>query len=538
MKNDFENQLKKLQEEYKKNLPNKINEINALWAGILAEPADESLNSFHRKVHSMHGTAGTYGHEAVSKVSAKLEILANTFKENPSTISANAEKVHAILAELQKLAATEIDQLTVMPVKKEPITDTFIYLLDNEKPWADKLINRMKTFNYNITGFTDKYKLIKEIQQRVPPMLIININMMDNELEGVLLNYTQNPIPIIFIATQGDFNSRLKAVRCNGIAYFIKPVATEDLISKIDLALNKDTTPIKILIVEDEMEVAQYNSLILEQAGMKTVIVTHSSEVDRIMHEFAPDVLLVDFYMPECNGHELAEIIRQQSAYQSIPIVYLSSEEDKLKQLQAMTSGADVFVTKSTPANYLILIIKNVVSRYKSFISIIIKDHLTGLYNYSFMLKQVDIELKNSMRAHNPLSIVLIDVDKFKKINESYGHQMGDQILVNLGLMLSKRIREGDIVGRYSGNQFLVILPNTTEDVAFNIIDDLRKQFLSLNYSHDKQIFNATFSATITSFPNYHTPKELLEAAEQLMIASKKIGKNRVEAANLNNTSA
>jgi diguanylate cyclase (GGDEF)-like protein len=194
-----------------------------------------------------------------------------------------------------------------------------------------------------------------------------------------------------------------------------------------------------------------------------------------------------------------------------------------------MKLGADDFITKSTSPEYFIITIKNRIERYKKLKALIIKDNLTGFYEYSFTQNQLEIKLKESIELHNPLSIAIIDLDKFKSINDAYGHQAGDHVLKSLGILIRKKLRTNDIIGLYSREKFIIILPNTATEAAKTMVDELRKQFLAVNYYWNDQMFNASFSAGIASFPDFHTSQELIEAANTSLLKSKKLGKNRVE---------
>jgi len=522
--NDLENQLTKLREDYKHKLPDKIAEINKIWIKLKKQSDSETLGLFRRQVHSLHGTADTFGFTELGKTAARLEAIAKSLIDNPEFVTKSISQVEDLLNELKTLAAGEENQAKI--IKKEAAAENamLIYLLEDDNSWENNLTSQMTTFGYEIERFSEIELFIEQLNKKYPAILIINIHLVNEQLHTMLIaknEKSDTKIPIVFISTSGEFSLRLKAVRLGGEAYFIKPFLTDDLVNKIDYLLKSEVEPPRILIVDDEMDVATYNAAILQNAKMKTYIITKSNEIDRALHEFNPDLILIDIVMPDCNGLELAAIIRQQSIFQSTPIIYLSSEDDQQKQLDAMKLGADDFLTKSTQSTYLIMTIRNRVERYKKLRSLMVTDNLTGLYNHSFMQNQLEIELKEAMQLHNPLSIALIDLDKLKSINDTYGHQAGDHVFRSLGLMLHKRLHATDIVGRYSGEKFLIILPNTSLELAKSTLEELRKHFLTLNYSWNQQMFNASFRVGIASFPDFHTTDELIEAAEELMSKSR-----------------
>lgn len=533
--NEIELKLSQLRDEYKNKLPEKVSEINGIWNKLQSQTDTETLNNFHRMIHSLHGSAATFGYAEIAQVANNFENLAKSFIDSKDLIQTSATQVEEFIKQLTALiSANESDTTLNNKFKKSDTQNMLIYLLDNDKSWQTSLVLQMKSFGYEVICFDKANSFIEKLNQQIPAILIININTINDELQNLLLEKVKEPetlIPIIFISTNGEFSLRLKSVRLGGKGFFIKPFLIDDLIERMDKLLKSDAELYRILIIDDEIDVANYNAAILEQANMKTCVITKAIEIDKALHEFNPDLILIDLVMPECNGVELAAIIRQQNLFQSTPIIYLSAESDPLKQLNAMKLGADDFITKSTESIYLIMKIRNRIERYKKLSSMMDRDNLTGLYNHSFLLKQLEIELKESMLLHNPLSIVILDLDNIKSINTTYGHQAGDHVLKSLGLMIRKRLNQNEIVGRYGGEKFMIILPNTPAETAKSTIDELRRHFLTINYSWNEQIFNSSFSAGIASFPEFPKSAALITAADEALENSTKTGRNKVSIA-------
>lgn len=533
---EVEKTLEKLREDYKTKLPEKISELNGIYKKLTKSFSQEELKNFYIKVHNLHGTAGTFGYPELGEIAAQLEKLIKQSMERSDGLIEKAADIQKLLDSLQSQAVSEEKTAVIeKPVESTSAEENkLIYLLDDDLSWDYDLSGKIQKFGYQVIKFDEVGALVSEYNKTVPAIFIININLVNTQFTDLLEKQNQNgnkKIPIIVISDSGEFSKRLQAVRLGSEVFFVKPFLIDDLVNQIDSLLKPETVSYRILIVDDEADVANYYAAILQQANMKTCVINKSSEIDRVLHEFKPDLILIDLVMPDCNGLELASIIRQQKLYQSTPIIYLSAEEDHMKQLNAMKLGADDFITKSTEPVYLIMRIKTRIERFKKVSAMMVKDNLTGLYNHSFMLSQLEIEIKKAMQTHNPLSIVLIDLDRFKKINDNYGHQAGDHVLRSLALMITKKLHANDIVGRFSGDKLLVILPNMTADYAKGLIEELRKQFLTLNYSWNQQIFNASFSAGIAAFPDFHSAAELIESAAESTAQAKKNGRNKVEVA-------
>lgn len=537
MSHDLEKKLALLREEYARNLPGKIEEIEKIWLDLNLQWEEKVFSELYRKIHSLHGSAKIYGYSDIGKKASDTEIFLNILHSKTLPTLEQKTQLEHMLQELKHLTLQGEIPLAQQFYEASSVayTEKIVYLLDNDRQWADKFIPQVATFGYKIRFFDSIDLFFAAICRDHPPVLCMNIDLVSRSLENGLLEFKQNyqDTSIIFISAASHFTNRLKAVRLGGQAYLKKPFSIEDLVTQIDHFFKTKNEIYRILIVDDEVDVANYHAAILSHVNMAAHIVTEAAEVIRALEAFKPDLVLMDLYMPECSGTELAAIIRQQSAYESIPIIFLSSEKDKLKQLNAMRLGADDFVTKSMRPKYLILTIMNRANRYKILHSMMVRDYLTGIYNHSFMQRQLDIELSQATCKAESLCVAMIDIDSFKIINDTYGHQAGDEVLRSLGLMMRKRMRDIDFVGRYGGEEFIILMPNTDLSHAFEIIDELRKQFIILTYSVGSKIFNATFSAGVAAFPDFSTATSLIKAADDALYQSKKYGKNRVEKANI-----
>jgi diguanylate cyclase (GGDEF)-like protein len=285
------------------------------------------------------------------------------------------------------------------------------------------------------------------------------------------------------------------------------------------------------LVVDDSESQALYTSTSLKKAGMQTHMIINPMEVMDAIEDFNPELIIMDMYMPGCNGMELAKIIRQENRYVSMPIIYLSSEDDVDKQLAALSEGGDDFLTKPVKPNRLVITVRNRVNRARDLMALMVSDSLTGLFNHTHILYKLENELAQAKKQKTSLSFCMVDIDFFKKINDSYGHPVGDGVIRNLSLYLKQRLRKSDIIGRYGGEEFAVVLPNTTGEEAIMVMDSLRSQFASYRQKFNDHELTVTFSCGIATFDKdhpSHSEKELAEKADKALYAAKINGRNCV----------
>ena len=317
------------------------------------------------------------------------------------------------------------------------------------------------------------------------------------------------------------------AVRAGGVGYFAKPIDITELTERIDtLSALSEPSCYRILIIDDDIETSQYYGAILRDAGMDVYTLNTPADIFEIMAKFRPELLLVDVYMPACSGVELAKMIRQDNSFLDVPIVFLSSEDDLEKQLDAIEAGADDFLTKPIVPKFLISAVSSCAERYRALRALIMRDGLTALYNHTAIKEELIAEIAIAGRNNTPLALAMIDLDNFKHVNDTYGHPVGDQVLRTLALMLRQRLRGSDVVGRYGGEEFAVIFPGTTAATASKVLDKIRQAFFKIQQFSEKGDFSVSFSAGIADLTLTQDSDELFESADSALYIAKQNGKN------------
>ncbi|WP_369602745.1 GGDEF domain-containing protein [Hahella sp. SMD15-11] len=157
------------------------------------------------------------------------------------------------------------------------------------------------------------------------------------------------------------------------------------------------------------------------------------------------------------------------------------------------------------------------------------RDGLTNLLNHVAIEEVLEREVARAERNESPLVFVMLDLDHFKQINDTYGHVMGDKVLVDFAHLLKNRLRRSDSVGRYGGEEFSVILPDTETDEAVHLIDALRESFAGIEHRLGKTGVNVTFSAGLASWKPGMSPETLRQQADKALYQAKRNGRNRLE---------
>ncbi|WP_374337577.1 diguanylate cyclase [Leeia sp.] len=543
---DFAAVLAELKANYLQELPDKLLQVEqGLQQAFLAGASDDDYATLVRIVHSLAGSAGSFGLPELSKVAKAMELALRA--QTPAAL-AQSPAIQSDLIQQFALMRSQCVAADSKPVSNrlQPAVrrasaavaayGNRVLLVEDEVDTAELHATQIRFFNYEVMVLHDHTRL-RETLDSLGDVAIILMDMSfpDHPLGGAealmtLQGSDHETLPVLFLSSRDDFESRLHAARAGGNGYLLKPVEIANLVEAMDRQLNRvRPEPERILIVDDDLAVSHLYARALQQEGMVVQTVSEASHIEAALAELHPDLVLLDLYMPVWSGMEIAAAIRQHPAYVSLPIVFLSSEEDVSRQLSAMRQGADEFLTKPIQLPHLIESVRTRVERYRALRGYMLNDSLTGVLNHAAIMNRLDVELARAIRTQSPLSIVMLDLDHFKRVNDDYGHPVGDRVLKSLTYMLRQRLRSSDSVGRYGGEEFILVMPDTPQDAAVKVMGQLCEAFASLQQYANERAFQVSFSAGVANFPTLVHAVDLISAADQALYLAKQSGRRQVQ---------
>jgi diguanylate cyclase (GGDEF)-like protein len=417
-------------------------------------------------------------------------------------------------------------------VKEQPTLP--IYLFNNNALIAKDLALQLMYFGYEVVIISELSNLVATAAKRIPAAMIMDFGQRAEILAGAaeIARIRQNEsmhFPILCLSTRSNFEARLIAVRAGADGYFIKPVDVVALIDRLDtLTVRKELHPYRILIISDEATTAHGYATVLSNAGMDVYLLHKSTDIFRVLGEYRPELILMDVHTPACSGIDLAKMIRQDNTYLDVPIIFLSNDSDVVRQIQAIESGADDFLPKPITPAHLVSSLSSRAERYRALRGLIMRDGLTSLYNHSAIKEQLLREMSSARRSNVPLALAMIDLDFFKQVNDTYGHPVGDQVIRALSRLLQQRLRRSDIIGRYGGEEFAVILPNTSAAAAQKVLDQIRESFSKIRHHGGDTEFTGTFSAGVAQIEGHLDGDALFAVADSALYNAKHNGRNQV----------
>lgn len=280
--------------------------------------------------------------------------------------------------------------------------------------------------------------------------------------------------------------------------------------------------------MEDDPKMMETIVSTLNNGGFITESAVNGEEAIKILKDFLPDLIISDVMMPVMHGIDFRKLLLNKKDLKHIPFIFLTVKSDVLDKVKGLNLDVDDYMTKPFEPVELIARIQAILKRYEYYATLIDLDPLTNLYNKHFIEKKLDHELKRIRRYKKSIATLLfIDIDDFKNVNDTHGHYFGDKVLQSVGKTILSNVRDVDFAGRWGGDEFLIIMPETPKENAImvssriaNVLNDMKVE--------DKSV-KLKFSGGIASCPQDGTNiKKLLVQADKALYQAKADGKNKI----------
>lgn len=356
-----------------------------------------------------------------------------------------------------------------------------------------ELDQKLETLGYELELLESGDEL-KEVLTALAPDLVIVDAEFAGELEaiGAVLRVTRERsnarLPLIAIADEDTMQVRLAARRAGTDALMFAPSSVADVLAKIqELLESSGEDPYRVLIVEDDRSQGLFAESILRNAGMEARVVLNAFEVLGAMDEFKPDMVLMDLYMPDCDGTELTALIREREEYLHTPIVFLSGESDVDKHYAALDAGGDDFLSKPIRPKHLISAVSNRVRRSRAMLKRVgvrdPRDATTGLYARSYALDRINELLGADDARGRPGGVLFFDLDGVAALREKLGLSGVEQLLGDAGTVITRLLNGPDFATRYGDGSFVVVCPDRPDSALESIAGDVRAQLIAHSFT-------------------------------------------------------
>ncbi|MCP4676085.1 MAG: response regulator [Deltaproteobacteria bacterium] len=535
MDKSVESHLTEVRRSYQEKLPKELARLEQTLRAARENPSDlESTREAHRLAHALHGTAGTLGFGEVSQAAAQIEEVlkqvlsgatesdsiwdmvfdllekAETAPERPSLIKTTEVRVSGIATVL--LVDSDLDMLASVELIGHKNLITIVSASNAESALAEARKKKVDgaIIDNNLSGQKNSFELIQELRS----------------LEGL------GDLPVAIMSADSSILNRVAATHAGASQFLQKPISAEDLVETARYfgTLRTEVKP-KVLILDDDAHFRSHIAVILENEDMDVTSLGEPERILEIIDRVKPDIILLDVVMPGISGFDVCRLLRSTAAWNNVPILFLTAESDSDARLECFRAGGDDYIEKPVIREELLARIGVRLERIRLFRERADRDGLTNLPNRRAFLDLFKIRIAEGRRYDRPLALCIMDLDKFKHINDTYGHLAGDRVLVGLGKLLSERFRTVDIRGRWGGEEFAVVFYGEDAPTAKMILGRVLNEFREITFEGDHgEKFHVTFSCGISTFPRDGTTfDDLFRMADTKLYAAKEYGRCRIE---------
>ncbi|MBU1224226.1 MAG: PAS domain-containing protein [Gammaproteobacteria bacterium] len=364
------NPLAELRRQFLDQLPVRLKAIHAQYQGLAVSAwKPDGAEALRRLLHGLASSASTFGLQSVSNAAHQAETrLAALLGAGRAPAEAEWQAIGADLDRLDRLTQIRLESGAPSVALPRHDRSPLVYLVESDPVQAEHLSQALQDDGYRVRVFatTSEFRIVCDTCAATdagverPAAVVMNLVSPEGPVAGAELltelkaTHIRCP-PVVFVSERDDMQARLAAFRAGACRYLLKPVAPERLINLLDaLTGRQPTQPYRVLMVDDDPLALEPYAAVLRAAGMDVQTLSQPLRILEVLNGFEPDVAVLDVYMPEASGPELAAVLRERDAYLQLPILFLSAEADISQQLLALNLGGDDFLVKPVQPDHLV----------------------------------------------------------------------------------------------------------------------------------------------------------------------------------------
>jgi two-component system cell cycle response regulator len=447
-----------------------------------------------------------------------------------------------------------------------------ILIVDDDPTNVKLLAAKLGESNYTILKAYGGEEALQKAKSESPDLVLLDIMMPGiNGLEVTAHMRTcceTADIPVILVTALDGSENKTKGLEAGADDFLNKPVHTAELKARVNsllrmkryrdqlksrahakgMVLNSfpgedalsDLRLPNLLIVEDSPADAKLIKSLLNSLACSISIVHSGEEALSICNNHQVDLMILDMLLPGMDGYEVVKKVKENAATQSTQIIVVTSLQDIDSKIKGYEFGVDDFLVKPINFNEFRARVNSLIKK-KAYhdqlmgslevaVQAAITDKLTGAYNSGYFQLFLKNELKRADRHHHPLSLLMLDIDDFKLVNDRHGHLAGDKLLRGIAAKLAQSIREIDFLARFGGDEFAIILPYTQKENAAAVAERIRQEFENGAVGgSDPAAIAISMSVGVAEYASgADTAQDLIQKADKALYTAKFNGKNKV----------
>jgi len=450
-----------------------------------------------------------------------------------------------------------------------------VLIVDDDQASLQMLSGILPKSQYVVLKAMDGKEAIKRAFKNIPDVILLDVLMPSLDGFEVTRQLKKDPrtknIPIILVTSLDGLESKLTGLEAGAEEYLTKPVKPLELLARVKsmlqlkqyrdqlvirkqsegallgvapaektVQLPEEALPVVLLVEDNEIDARIIESFLEGMPLRLETVSTGADAISRILSEKI-DLILLDILLPDMTGFDICQRLKEMDKGNDIAIIVVTCLHDLDSKITGMELGADDFLVKPINRQELTVRIKSLLekkqqltrlrSHYETAVNQAIYDWLSGVYNHGYFKRFLDLEIKRSLRQGYPVSLLMIDIDDFKVYNDSLGHSAGDEILKELAQIMKNMIREVDLVSRYGGDEFAIVLPYADKMGGALVARRIEQAIQEHDFLRRRsaQLKRLTCSMGVAMFPSdASSGEELVERADEMLLTAKQRGKNRI----------
>jgi diguanylate cyclase (GGDEF)-like protein len=513
------------------------------WADVRKQKSFVLLGRFRYDVNTITQTAAAF---ALQDMLSKISMACTTILSEKKSFCQIAPDIDALMNDLivnaQKTSnplLIEDDQTFIfesigqsMSIAAKKKRRRSIAIVDGDKPSGLAITALIAEFNFNVDYFSNIKELNDRLSTHQLDLVLLDVLMPEVSTKHVFefaATLNRRGIKVISYSGLFDFETRLAAVRAGIVDFIVKPTSILGIIEKIERVLNlQQTRDYQIVFIDDQKSMGEFYQTLLEDAQCEVYFMDSVQAMFNGLDNIHPDLFIFDMNMPQVDGLEATKMIRQQKQFDFTPIIILTADEKIETKLAALQGGADDVILKSTSP---ILVVQLLLTRLKRSLSVrefVSKDSLTGVLTHGQIMEAAMTNFRLSTRHNSQCSIAMLDIDHFKVVNDTFGHAAGDKVLSGLGQLLSRSLRSNDRIGRYGGEEFMIVLVGSSPEESIERLNDIKNEFAASDVEFRDKVFRCTFSIGLADLAHNENLPQAVNQADQALYVSKESGRNKI----------
>lgn len=480
-----------------------------------------------REAHKLAGAVGTFGFAEGSRLARAVELqLQGTGPLSQAEGLELSDLVVALRAEIEappNVAASRIDPL-------DPERPLVLVLTDDEE-FAQRF--SMEVEGRGLRATVMPLDALGDTNEN-PSTVLVDLSAADDP-ESIVARLRDGPAVIpphrIFLLSERDeFEDRVAITRLGVRALLRKPcppAAAADAV--VDALTQAERGSARILSVDDDPLILEAMRALLEPIGAELRTLSEPSAYWNALEEWNPDLVILDEDMPGATGIDLCRVTRSDPRWRSLPILFFTARTDPQSIERIFAAGADDYVPKPVLGPELVTRIENRLERVRMYRLLAETDGLTGVYTRRKSEETIERLLSLARRQREPLSLAVIDLDEFKRVNDLLGHAAGDDVLRRLSRTLRHGLRGDDVIGRWGGEEFVIGMYGISKASAARRLDEVRARFHAVEAGPNGAPIKLSFSAGVAEhLADAEDLAGLYRAADAALYRAKGLGRDRV----------